>query len=203
MSGLSKSSLPVLPVLPGTPALAACHTDQNPLDEVDVTARMHCLEFDQTVERGMNMLRLRRPFLFLAVARGKRIPALILAMLSMPTLLHAQETPTQTDQLDEIVVTARFRPESAQNVGESIRAFDNQEMQDLGINSVETLAALTPGLSIQDRGPNRNEISIEGVGRSVFQQDRTLSMASVGLYLDDVPIDIPVGAQLDIPSFDL
>ena len=28
-------------------------------------------------------------------------------------------------------------------------------------------------------------------------------MASVGLYLDDVPIDIPVGAQLDIPSFDL
>ena len=37
----------------------------------------------------------------------------------------------------------------------------------------------------------------------MFQQDRTLSMASVGLYLDDVPIDIPVGAQLDIPSFDL
>ncbi len=159
MSGLSKSSLPVSPVLPGTPTLPA--------------------------------------------ARGTGIPALILAMLSLPALLHAQETPGPSDQLEAIVVTARFRPESAQNVGESIRAFDKQELQDLGINSVETLAALTPGLSIQDRGPNRNEISIEGVGRSVFQQDRTLSMASVGLYLDDVPIDIPVGAQLDIPSFDL
>ncbi|MGB6356018.1 MAG: TonB-dependent receptor, partial [Steroidobacteraceae bacterium] len=139
----------------------------------------------------------------LPVARIHGIPALILAMLSLPTLLHAQETAGPSDQLDAIVVTARFRPESAQNVGESIRAFDKQELQDLGINSVETLAALTPGLAIQDRGPNRNEISIEGVGRSVFQQDRTLSMASVGLYLDDVPIDIPVGAQLDIPSFDL
>ena len=159
MSGLSKSSLPVSPVLTGTPTLPA--------------------------------------------ARGKGIPALILAALSLPILSHAQETPGPSDQLDAIVVTARFRPESAQNVGESIRAFDKQELQDLGINSVETLAALTPGLAIQDRGPNRNEISIEGVGRSVFQQDRTLSMASVGLYLDDVPIDIPVGAQLDIPSFDL
>jgi iron complex outermembrane recepter protein len=151
----------------------------------------------------MNILRLRPSCPTFAVARGNRVQALTLAMLSLPTLLHAQEAPNKADQLDEIVVTARFRPESAQNVGESIRVFGNQEMQDLGINSVETLAALTPGLSIQDRGPNRNEISIEGVGRSVFQQDRTLSMASVGLYLDDVPIDIPVGAQLDIPSFDL
>lgn len=110
---------------------------------------------------------------------------------------------SQSLQLHEVVVTARFRQESAQNVGESIQAFDGQQIQDLGIQSVESLAALTPGLDIQDRGPNRNEISIDGVGRSVFQQDRTLSMANVGLYLDDVPIDIPVGAQLDVAPFDL
>ena len=70
----------------------------------------------------------------LPVARAHGIPALILAMLPLPTLLHAQENPGPSDQLDAIVVTARFRPESAQNVGESIRAFDKQELQDLGIN---------------------------------------------------------------------
>ncbi len=131
------------------------------------------------------------------------IPALVVVTLAQVPSLRAEESGSTGDELQEVVVTARFREESAQNVGESIQAFDNRQLQDLGINSVESLAALTPGLAIQDRGPNRNEISIQGVGRSVFQQDRTLSMANVGLYLDDVPIDIPVGAQLDDPSFDL
>jgi iron complex outermembrane recepter protein len=132
-----------------------------------------------------------------------RVSGLVLVVLASVAPLRAQESPPQTQELQEVVVTARFRQESTQNVGESIQAYDNQRLQDLGINSLESLAALTPGLDIQDRGPNRNEISIEGVGRSVFQQDRTLSMPNVGLYLDDVPIDIPVGAQLDVPSFDL
>lgn len=127
----------------------------------------------------------------------------VLALLGHEGALRAADPQPPSLQLHEVVVTARFRQESTQNVGESIQAFDNQQIADLGIHSLEGLAALTPGLDIQDRGPNRNEISIDGVGRSVFQQDRTLSMANVGLYLDDVPIDIPVGAQLDVSSFDL
>ena len=127
----------------------------------------------------------------------------VFALLAHEGCLRAADPQPPSLQLHEVVVTARFRQESTQNVGESIQAFDNQQIEDLGIHSLEGLAALTPGLDIQDRGPNRHEISIDGVGRSVFQQDRTLSMANVGLYLDDVPIDIPVGAQLDIASFDL
>ena len=126
-----------------------------------------------------------------------------LALLAHEGSLRAAEPQQPSLQLHEVVVTARFRQESTQSVGESIQAFDGQQIQDLGVHSLESLAALTPGLDIQDRGPNRNEISIDGVGRSVFQQDRTLSMPNVGLYLDDVPIDIPVGAQLDVSSFDL
>ena len=127
----------------------------------------------------------------------------VLVLLVHAGSLRAAEPQPPSLQLHEVVVTARFRHESKQNVGESIQAFDGQQIKDLGIHSLESLAALTPGLDIQDRGPNRNEISIDGVGRSVFQQDRTLSMANVGLYLDDVPIDVPVGAQLDVSSFDL
>lgn len=141
------------------------------------------------------------------MGRRFRMFAGVLALLAVQGTLHAQEAQSQQQsqplQLQEVVVTARFRRETTQNVGESIQAFDGHQIQDLGIQSLESLAALTPGLDIQDRGPNRNEISIEGVGRSVFQQDRTLSMANVGLYLDDVPIDIPVGAQLDVAPFDL
>ncbi len=89
----------------------------------------------------MAILRILRSPLVLAAARGALslptsvtrpmhgIPALFLALSAVP--LHAEDAPAQTGELQEIVVTARFRPESAQNVGESIRVFANQELQDL------------------------------------------------------------------------
>ncbi len=105
--------------------------------------------------------------------------------------------------VQEVIVTSRFRKETASKLGVSIRAFDQTQLQAQGIDSVSDLAKLTPSLALQDRGPNRNEISIRGVGRGLFQQDLSLSNANVGLYYDDVPINLPIGAQLDIPSFDL
>lgn len=103
----------------------------------------------------------------------------------------------------EIVVTARFRNEGVQDIGGSISALSGDQLLQKGVNSVRDLASLTPSLNIQDRGPGRNEISIRGVGRSVFQQDITISPANIGLYLDDVPINVLQGSQLDVPSFGL
>lgn len=117
----------------------------------------------------------------------------------------AQQTnePSQSAVLEEIVVTARFRDESVQDIGASIAAYGGDQIDALGIESVSDLAALTPSLNLSDRGPNRNEISIRGIGRSLFQQDVSLSPANIGLYFDDVPVNMPTGAQLDIRSFDL
>jgi outer membrane receptor protein involved in Fe transport len=114
----------------------------------------------------------------------------------------AAATDTSSD-MEEVVVTARFRSELSTDIGSSIRAIGAQQLTDLGINSVSDLAKVTPDLNLQDRGPNRNEISIRGVGRSLFQQDLSLSNANIGLYLDDVPLNMPVGSQVDVPSFDL
>lgn len=130
---------------------------------------------------------------------------LVLACASLSASLSqtplAQEDAEQT--LEEIVVTARFREQSVQDIPASIVAFSGEQMAEQGIQDVRDLAKLTPSLNVQDRGPGRNELSIRGIGRSVFQQDLSVSPANIGLYLDDVPINVLQGNQLDVRSFDL
>lgn len=113
------------------------------------------------------------------------------------------ESSDEAKTFETITVTARFREESAEDLGQSIRPFGDEELEQLGINSVSGLAQFTPSLSIQDRGAGRNEISIRGVGRSLFQQDLTPASPNIGLYYDDVPINIIAGPQLDVASFGL
>ena len=92
-----------------------------------------------------------------------------LVLMSLSGLPSAQDT--GPGLVEEIVVTARFREESAQDVGASISAYGEQAIRDLGVENMSDLAFVTPGLNLQDRGPNRNEISVRGVGRLVFPQD--------------------------------
>lgn len=109
----------------------------------------------------------------------------------------------QQSALEEIVVTARFRDENVNDLGVSIKAMTGDQLGARGIDSVSDLSRLTASLSIQERGPNRNEISIRGVGRSLYQQDLTAAPPNIGIYFDDVPVNVIVGSQIDIRSLDL
>lgn len=128
---------------------------------------------------------------------------------AVPVSASAQESDQEIEantverRLEAVTVTSRFREESTQDIGGSISALSGDDLAAQGIDDVSKLALYTPALDIQDRGPGRNEISIRGIGRSVFQQDLSVSPANIGLYLDDVPINVLQGAQLDVRSFDL
>ena len=137
------------------------------------------------------------------ISYKKKLLALTCASFgaSLSQVPLAQEEGAQS--LEEIVVTARFREQSVQDIPASMVAFSGEQMAEQGIQDVRDLAKLTPSLNVQDRGPGRNELSIRGIGRSVFQQDIAVSPANIGLYLDDVPINVLQGNQLDIRSFDL
>ncbi|MEM8985337.1 MAG: TonB-dependent receptor [Pseudomonadota bacterium] len=116
----------------------------------------------------------------------------------------AQDGPdTSVDARDEIIVTSRFREESIQDVGASIRAFGQQELDDRGIEGIPELVRATPSLNVQERGPNRNEISIRGVTRFLTTQDLQPTPLPTGNYIDDVPINTVGGAQIDVRFYDL
>jgi iron complex outermembrane recepter protein len=109
--------------------------------------------------------------------------------------LPAAETPAGEDA--EIFVTARRREESLQNVPIAVTAFSGDALERQGATDITDLSDVTPNVTLEtSRGTNTTLTAfIRGVG----QQDPVAGFeAGVGLYLDDVYLNRPQAAVLDI-----
>jgi len=97
----------------------------------------------------------------------------------------------------EIFVTARRRSESLQNVPIAVTAFSGEALERQGATDITDLNDTTPNVTLEtSRGTNTTLTAfIRGVG----QQDPVAGFeAGVGLYLDDVFLNRPQAAVLDI-----
>ncbi|MGD0192258.1 MAG: TonB-dependent receptor [Rhizomicrobium sp.] len=92
-------------------------------------------------------------------------------------------------KIEEVIVTATKRATTVQKTPESITAITSQELQDRGIASLAALAQGTPGVSLKSEGPSQTEIEMRGMTSSGGNS------ATVGFYLDDVPLSGPASAQ--------
>lgn len=113
----------------------------------------------------------------------------------LPTSVTAQETGART--LEEVVVTARRREESLQDVPVSITAFTGEQLDRMGVLDIIEIAKSTPNVTLEvSRGTNTTLTAfIRGVG----QQDPVAGFeAGVGMYIDDVYLNRPQAAVLDV-----
>jgi len=111
----------------------------------------------------------------------------------------AQDAPADTEsaEVEEVIVTARRREESLQDVPIAVSAYSEEKLETLGARDITDLQRTTPSITVQTaRGSNSTLISfIRGVG----QQDPLWGFESgVGLYVDDVYVARPQAAVLDI-----
>jgi outer membrane receptor protein involved in Fe transport len=91
--------------------------------------------------------------------------------------------------LQEIVVTATRRAERLQDVPVSATAFTQEKLDAQGVRSIDDLTRLTPGVTFQRDGTTSagnfndedSDINIRGV-------DSTAGTSTVGIYIDDTPI---------------
>ena len=113
----------------------------------------------------------------------------------------AQEAGVAASEADEIVVTARFREESIQDIGGSIAALDGDELQRSGIVDFEDLANRVAGVELLDRGPNTNEINIRGVTNSTQVSGNALQPL-VSILVDDISVASSSASQRDFNFFD-
>lgn len=100
--------------------------------------------------------------------------------------------------LEEIVVTAQKREQSANDVGMAIQALSGDAMKDLGVADTTDLAAVVPGLTFSDTGYGTPIYTLRGVG---FIDNAVQAASTVGVYVDEVAIPFPLmtkGALLDI-----
>ena len=86
--------------------------------------------------------------------------------------------------LEEIVVTAQKRRETVRSVPESVSVLSGTQLQARQITTFEDLTRATPGLSFAaGGGPGLDNIEIRGISS-------TSGNATVGIYLDEVPITV-------------
>ena len=144
-----------------------------------------------------------------------KLGAAAAALLAMPAPLYAQEESTEeeaaaaaNEALDDtaaatpseeadIVVTARRRAESLQDVPIAVTAYQGEALERAGATDITDLSDTTPNVTLEtSRGTNTTLTAfIRGVG----QQDPVAGFeAGVGLYLDDVFLNRPQAAVLDI-----
>ncbi|NIB40294.1 TonB-dependent receptor [Pseudomaricurvus alkylphenolicus] len=87
--------------------------------------------------------------------------------------------------LQEVIVTAQKREQSLQDVGISITAFSEKQLEEFGLNNSNEIVYLTPGLSLGNPGGEGNitSLSMRGIGQGDFQDIQESPIAS---YNDEV-----------------
>ncbi len=102
-------------------------------------------------------------------------------------------------RVDEVVVTARRRAESLQDVPVSVTAFSERRLQELQADDLSGIQYATPNLYLDKGDASNAVIYIRGVG-----QNDSLAFADpgVGVYLDDVFIARTQAAFLEVFDVD-
>jgi iron complex outermembrane receptor protein len=126
------------------------------------------------------------------------VSALVLSGQAM-----AQSTESPNGNSNEVVVTARFKTEKLQNVGESVQVLSRTDIRVRGITDFADIVAQTPGLNFTNRGPDASTPSIRGLATLAPIQDTLTTPQLIGIYYDDVPVTVPFTSQRDVPLDDI
>lgn len=99
----------------------------------------------------------------------------------------------------EIVVTASKREESLIEVAQSIQYLSGEELEGSGVQYLDQIVQLIPGVSLAAGGPASRRYNARGTGASSTTND-----SAVGFYIDGMPyyiVDLPLGPDAEV--FDL
>ena len=117
-----------------------------------------------------------RKFVMTPLAAG------VVAALNPASPALAQESDENSKALEEITVTATRRELSLQDVAQSITAFSNDDIADMGVRSMADYIKAMPSIALTETKPGVTSLSIRGISNGAFDyrlQDQT------AIYLDE------------------
>jgi iron complex outermembrane receptor protein len=123
---------------------------------------------------------------------------LVFATTTLPVAAQSEDArPGASTMLEEVVVTARKREESAQDVPLAITAFGSAQIESLKVRDLTNLSVGMPNVALDDIATTRGSanFSIRGLGinSSIASIDPT-----VGLFVDGVYMGNNVGVIFDM-----
>ncbi len=136
----------------------------------------------------------------LAAALFSTVAGAALAQEAAPVQL-AQNTAVSPANVGAVVVTARRRLESAQEVPIALSVATGQTLEQTGVTNIVTLPQIIPTIQVLSPNGRNTNITIRGLGASYGLANDGLEQG-VGVYVDQVYISRPGVATLDFIDID-
>ena len=146
-------------------------------------------------------MRVRRCFEYLLSRSSPwlALPTLLVGLVSLPLVAQSQQQEPvpgkASDEIEEIVVQGQAVSGIAADAPVSVTQFGAQELEALGIESVEDVAKFTPNLEIRSASATTPTFFIRGVGLNDFTAN---AEGAVAIFQDGVPFSLPAIQALQI-----
>tara|TARA_B100000575_G_scaffold150687_1_gene120135 strand:- start:4364 stop:6928 length:2565 start_codon:yes stop_codon:yes gene_type:complete len=130
---------------------------------------------------------------------------LSLGVLGAVAAVVPQTTEAQDRQIEEVVVSATKKDESASKVPVTVTALTEETLQEINVANFDEYIEYLPNVTNGGRGPGQSTIYIRGMSVdpvNVFLSAAQGSAPNVALYLDEQPIQVP-GRNLDVYVADM
>jgi iron complex outermembrane recepter protein len=133
----------------------------------------------------------------ISMIRAALLASIAVSGLAMTAPVMAQEEAASAESGDEIIVTARRREENLLDVPIAVSAFSGEALELRGALDLTDIGNITPNTTLEtSRGSNS---TLSAFIRGIGQQDPVSGFEpGVGIYLDDVYLNRPQAAVLDI-----
>ena len=124
---------------------------------------------------------------------------LLLASIAPPLPALAQSVVAPDDQQagEAIVVTARRREESLQDVPLPVSVFSEKQLTSTGAYNISRIAQIQPVIQYYSSNPRNSAINIRGLGAPLGLTNDGIEQG-VGLYIDEVYFSRPAASSLDL-----
>lgn len=127
------------------------------------------------------------------------------AVVSAIAMSAAGSVAAQTGTIEEVVVTATKRAQSAEDIPVSVQAMTGDDIDELGVDSFDEYVQYLSNVVSSGRGPGRNELFVRGAATE--QSALTVSSIQgtspgVALYQDEQPVSF-AARNLDVYATDL
>lgn len=129
------------------------------------------------------------------------IAAAIAAALAPPNSVQAQEaseSEARAGELEEIIVSARKRDETAQDIPIAIQALTQEALDQIGAKSMEDFSRFTPSVNVVTYSNSSNVVVIRGA----ITGPGYISASTSSVYLDEIAITT-TGSQPSVRVVDL
>ncbi len=126
-------------------------------------------------------------------------PASLVAAAVALALAHAALAETV---LGEVMVTARKRAESLQDVPFAVSARSGEALRNAGATNIEDIANGIAGFTVLNLGPGQSQAAIRGVSGGKIDRDLPGVKEQIGVYMDESAISLSLFTP-DLELYDL